>query len=244
MATGDQPVHEEVDERADTLASPDVPLAIRPLEKPSMDIHPPHAVRTLKDFLMALLTVFIGILLALGLESLLTWQHHRTLVREARENISQEIKTNKETMDTYLQDIHKRQKELKTIVAAMQELERTRKLSVKTLDYNYTGHTLYSAAWHAATTSGAVTYMNYGELRGYTEIYDTQQQFQALQDDGIKTLTEIAPAMTILDKDLKTVPTERFEELERQANKALLTMQVLEALAKSTLEAYASVPQH
>jgi hypothetical protein len=241
MATGNQPVREKLDESADTAPPPDTPVASPPPKEPTMDIHPPHAIRSWKDFLMALLTVFIGILLALGLEGLLTWQHHRALVREARANLALEIQANKETMGTYLQEIHKRQEELHAIVSAMRELERTKKLSVNHLEYGYDAHSLYSAAWHAATASGGVTYMRYNELKQYTDVYDTQQLFQTLESQGFNTVTEITPGMQLLYKDLKTVPVERFEELERQANKALWIMQMLEAVAKASIDAYGKV---
>jgi hypothetical protein len=258
MTTGDQPVREEAEvsktaapadvsagavpaKTEETTALPDAPPPGSSVKEPTMDIHPPHAIRTFKDFLMALLTVFIGILLALGLESLVEWQHHRALVREARANLAVEIKANKETMSTYLQDIHQRQKDLHLIVATMRKLERTGKLSVDHLNYGYDVHTLYSAAWHAATTSGAVTYMKYDELRQYTDVYDTQQLFQTLEFQGFNTVTEIAPRMQVLYKNLKTVPVGRFEELEREAQKALWIMQALEALANASLDAYGKV---
>jgi hypothetical protein len=260
MTTGEQPVRAEIAstseiepptnpagppaETEETTAPPDAPPTIPSAKEPTMDIHPPHAIRTFKDFFIALLTVFIGILLALGLEALVEWQHHRALVREARANLALEIKANKETMGTYLQDIHKRQEELQQIVSTMEEIQRTKKLSRNRLDYNFTGHALYSVAWHAATTSGAVTYMDYGELQAYTDVYDTQQLFRTFEIETFKTVGEIVPRMAVLDKDPKTVPRERYEDIEREAGKALLSMQLLEGLAQATVAAYAKVEPH
>ena len=43
-------------------------------------------------------TVVLGILIALALEGVVEWAHHRALVREARANIAIELRHNKETL--------------------------------------------------------------------------------------------------------------------------------------------------
>lgn len=60
-----------------------------------MEVHPPHGpIRSVKEFLVHLLAITIGLLIALGLEASVESVHHRRLVREARENIFQEIRDN------------------------------------------------------------------------------------------------------------------------------------------------------
>jgi len=60
-----------------------------------MKVHPPHGpIHSIKEFLVHLLAITIGLLIALGLEASVEWVHHRRLVREARENIFQEIRDN------------------------------------------------------------------------------------------------------------------------------------------------------
>jgi hypothetical protein len=214
-----------------------------------MEIHPPHGpIYTKKDFLISLLAITVGILIALSLESLITWYHHRALVREARTNLAIEIGTNRKTMETYLQDIQRRQKELSLVVSTMQELQQKKDVPMN-LEMSYTFHTFDSAAWHTATTSGAVTYMSYDELQHYTDIYDGQYAFQALQTDALRNVADLASTLRLLEpqrmglvrKDLKAWPAERFEEIEQKAGRELLTTQLLEAVAKSTLGAYGKI---
>lgn len=214
-----------------------------------MEIHPPHGpIHTKKDFFISLLTITVGILIALSLEGLITWNHHRALVRQARTNLAVEISTNKKTMEIYLQELHKRQKELGAVVSAMQELQQKKDVPTN-LEMSYTFHTFDSAAWHAATTSGAVTYMGYDELQHYTDIYDGQYAFQALQTDALRNVADVASTLHLMEprrlgllrKDLKSWPMERFEEIEQRAERELLTTQLLEAVAKTTLEAYGKI---
>jgi hypothetical protein len=49
-----------------------------------VDVHLPGSIRTWKDFLLHLLTITIGLFIALTLEAAVESMHHRHLVREAR----------------------------------------------------------------------------------------------------------------------------------------------------------------
>jgi len=89
-----------------------------------MDIHPVHGpVNSVKDFFVHLAIITIGILIALSLEGLLEWAHHKTLVHEARENILTEVRKNKESIDNELAELKKREDELNHIVAVAYQLE-------------------------------------------------------------------------------------------------------------------------
>lgn len=60
-----------------------------------MDVHPPHGpIRSWKDFTLHLLTITIGLLIALTLEAAVESLHHRHMVRDARANLRREIAEN------------------------------------------------------------------------------------------------------------------------------------------------------
>jgi hypothetical protein len=60
-----------------------------------VDIHSPeNSIRTWRDFLLHLLTITIGLFIALMLEAAVESMHNRHLVREARENLRSEIESN------------------------------------------------------------------------------------------------------------------------------------------------------
>jgi hypothetical protein len=64
-----------------------------------VEVHPPQSpIHSVKDFMLHLLAITIGLLIALGLEGSVEWMHHRHLVREAKENIAQEIHHNAESL--------------------------------------------------------------------------------------------------------------------------------------------------
>jgi hypothetical protein len=64
-----------------------------------MEVHPVHhAPRTWRDFFLHLLTITIGLFIALTLQAGVESIHHRHLVSEARENLRREIQINRNTM--------------------------------------------------------------------------------------------------------------------------------------------------
>src|ERR1041385_6630226 len=68
-----------------------------------MEIHAPkEPILTVKEAVVHLSIVTVGILIALSLEGLVEWRHQRSLVREARENIATEIQDNRKELQKTL----------------------------------------------------------------------------------------------------------------------------------------------
>src|ERR1041385_4850584 len=72
--------------------------------------HPEKPIHSKKEFLFHMLTVVLGILIALALDGIVTWAHHRVLVREARANIATELRNNKETIQKAVPEKSRRDK--------------------------------------------------------------------------------------------------------------------------------------
>src|SRR5215831_16086023 len=69
-----------------------------------MEIHAPDKpILTVKEAIVHLSIVTAGILIALSLEGLVEWRHHRSLVREARENIAAEMQDNRKELQKALE---------------------------------------------------------------------------------------------------------------------------------------------
>lgn len=210
-----------------------------------MEIHAPDKpIHSRKEFMFHMFTVVLGILIALGMEGIVEWAHHRALVREARENIATEIRKNKETVDTDLAEIRKREEELNHVIEAMRQLE-TDPGSFKHgfLGFHVVNHDLYSTAWQTATVSGAVTYMKYNELNRYTDVYLTQQAFTGFQEQALNQMIAIGGMMevTMKDRDLKKVPAEKFQAIAQEAYKDLIIQQTLEGISTDLSKTYGDI---
>jgi len=86
----------------------------------------------------------------------------------------------------------------------------------------------------------AVTYMKYGELNRYTDVYLTQQAFTGLQEQALNQMINIGGMMefTMKDRDLKKVPVEKFQAIAQEAYKDLIVHQTLEGISTELSQAY------
>jgi hypothetical protein len=143
-----------------------------------MDVHAPHEpVHTWRDFFTHLTIVTIGLFIALSLEGLVEYVHHRHLVRDARENIRHELESDHEAAQ---KDLVLLQKDIDTQKANVQIIHR---LSSHPKDFHgsvqntLSLYALSDAAWRTARDSGALGYMPYDEVQRYSEIYMREDLF-------------------------------------------------------------------
>jgi hypothetical protein len=220
-------------------SSSDAKAATTTTEGEPMEIHhPENPIHSKKQFLFHMLTVVLGILIALALDGIVTWAHHRVLVREAREKIATELRNNKETIQKALPEIQDKQKQAQHIIATIEELERNPKFEVKELHYNFESYDLYFTAWKTASVSGAVTHMNYDELKNYTDVYDLQQDFMTLQSQGFSQIGDLVAAMHVLNRDRNKIPLEKLDDIQRAAERILLMQKTLENVSVGLVQGY------
>jgi type II secretory pathway pseudopilin PulG len=152
-----------------------------------VDIHPPHgSVNSFKDFFVHLLTVILGILIALSLEGLLEWRHHRSLAEEARSNLAVEIRENRQVVERGLAvapDAEQRLKATIEVIEAYRKDHRDDRTSK--LNWSFAMFPLSATAWSTASSTGALGYMDYSEVKGYTRAYVLQEEFLTMQQNTL-----------------------------------------------------------
>jgi hypothetical protein len=141
-----------------------------------LDVHAPHeSLHSWRDFFLHLTTITIGLLIALSLEGLVEWQHHRHLVHDAEASLHDEINNNATNITGALSVLHKREDALKhdvsvlKYVAANGQYPKDKDMSV---DFSIVGFD--SVAWKTAQSTGAFSYMPYDLAQDYSRIYMQQ----------------------------------------------------------------------
>jgi hypothetical protein len=210
-----------------------------------MDIHPPHGpVNSLKDFLLHLLTVILGILIALSLEGLLEWHHHRSLAEEARSNLSAEIRENRQRLERGLAEAPDAKQRLKATIDAVEAFRKSRHDDrTSKLDWSFGVTPLPATAWSTAASTGALGYMNFSEVKGYTWVYVLQDQFLTMQQSTLATWLDLQKWVPRrgADGSLAGLSNEELSEVESEASAALLHTETEESFAKTLVQMYAKV---
>ena len=170
-----------------------------------LDVHPPHEpVHGWRDFLLHLVTITIGLLIALSLEGLVEWQHHRHLVHEAEASLRTEIRGNGDSAKSVLADIKIQQDHLTQDVRVLRDVVKTGKLPADgsmTIDFHL--HDFSDVSWKTAETTGALAYMPYRDAQEFAEIYTMQDQLNAAQGQAARdAIISLASFMNSSDKDV------------------------------------------
>ena len=146
-----------------------------------LDVHAPHhPIGGWKDFFIHLITITVGLLIAVGIEGMVELHHEHALVREARETLRGEIEHNNEQLKSAVESV-KEQKALtkKNIdgLTKIQENPKDKEAQKGGLNATFRMMTLDNTAWRTAQTTGALAYMPYKEAEKYASIYESQQAF-------------------------------------------------------------------
>jgi hypothetical protein len=146
-----------------------------------MDVHAPHKpINSIKEFLVHLLAITIGLLIALGLEASVEWIHHRHQARDARENIYQEFRANHQDVLRQLSALPAEEKHLDEILSAIDSVQHGR--PYKPLGgFHWTSILLRDSAWEAASSTGAIAFMDYDEVKRYSKLYAAQKLYSSTQ---------------------------------------------------------------
>lgn len=206
-----------------------------------MEVHPPHSpIRSLKDFLVHLLTITVGLLIAFGLEGILELRHNRHLVHEAEVNLSAEILTNEKELTKGLVELRKSEGQLQNFVHLVQQLESNRNTPLDHVDFNWTVLELHETSWSTAASTGALGHMSYEEVNRYTRIYGLQHKFDSLQDRAWASANGVVGLATLLQKDPKKITDSELENAERTIGLALANTHAEDNVAGILLASYAS----
>jgi len=210
-----------------------------------MDIHPSQGpIHSFKDFLFHLLTVVIGILIALSLEGLLDWHHHRMLLQEARSNLAYEIRENRQRITKGLASAPDAESRLKATIEAIDSYRRNHDDRASKLDWSFGLFPLNTTAWSTAASTGAVSYMNYSEVQDYTRVYVVQEQFLSLQQRTLEKWLELQKwSARITPGGFSNLTNGELFEIEDEASAALIHTQTEESIAGSLVNEYSRVLQ-
>jgi hypothetical protein len=166
-----------ISRRADAVADPRVRYASGYLSgENQLDVHPPHqSIHTWRDFFIHLITITIGLLIALSLEATAEWLHHRHLLREARASIRREIEENRKLAAGDLTNVQQDQARIEEDIHQLVALRDGAKLEHASLQYHLEWAGLSDSAWHTAQSTGAINYMDYQSAQALTSVYMQQR---------------------------------------------------------------------
>jgi hypothetical protein len=157
-----------------------------------LDVHPPHEkIHGFKDFLLHLLTITIGLLIALGLEGSVEHWKQRELQKDADTKLRQEIRDNAKEIALVHSANATEQANLGKIVEFLSARKKNQPYDMRQLRLDFTVGDLKSASWKTAAATGALGFMDYDQVQRYADLYQLQDKYSALQDQTIDEFLQL-----------------------------------------------------
>lgn len=147
-----------------------------------LDVHAPHErMEGVGDFLLHLLTITVGLLIALSLEGLVEWRHHVHLVDEANRTLRAELAYNSNQLAKESVQLAKETAEVDKDLAVLRQIQRgthNKAAQNENLSVDFSGTSLRDTAWRTAQTTGALSYMQYDQAQRYSAVYQSGADFE------------------------------------------------------------------
>jgi hypothetical protein len=194
-----------------------------------MDVHPPHkAIESWRDFFIHLITITIGLMIALGLEGTVAWAHHRHLASEAREGIRREIEDNRSALAEDKKALFEDEQRMTKNITVLRQMRKTLVLPVKgELVSTISWSSPTESAWKTAHETGAVVYMGYKEVQSLDDIYLEQE---IITNEVIRVFQEQPKVVSafITHPDDEKLTSAEVELALQRAEETLVELKTLE----------------
>ncbi|OLC51628.1 MAG: hypothetical protein AUH43_02055 [Acidobacteria bacterium 13_1_40CM_65_14] len=193
---------------------------------------------------LALITV--GVLIALSFEGVASWREHRALVREARLNLTNELRDNVKELSNRLQKLPEEKQNLEHALDVAQRLaDRKNFEQLKgsmSVQLGFTTADLRSASRTTAEVTGAFGLMDYDEVKKYATVYGHQDLYMRFSSDAMQNLSRTLATVGIFEHP-ESASAREFEDCKAQIRLALAGLITEEQLGQSLLKEYQSVLQ-
>lgn len=170
------------------------------------EVHPPQGdIHTWKGFFLHIVTITIGLLIAIALEQMVEYVHHVDQLHAVRRELLAELDRSHTIATHNLAGIDKLQAQLARNMALLRAAQAGHAPPAGTLDYSWDLDRVIDGAWQAARQGGALELMPRDQLRLITFDYDAMNDYQTLANAAILQL-QIAGAITHRSADGALTP--------------------------------------
>lgn len=174
-----------------------------------LEVHPPdHPLHGVRDFLIHLFTITVGLLIALGLENLVEWRHHVHLKHQAEETMRLEIRANQKDLMEVVAAIPREQENLKKIEAFLLARMDGKTITVHSMQTGMVQATPQNAAWNTAEATGALSFMEYDEVQRFSSAYQLQAKFERFEDAALPSILGVIASLATTDKPEAMTPSQ------------------------------------
>jgi predicted RNA-binding Zn ribbon-like protein len=154
-----------------------------------MEFHLPEGpIRSLKDFLTHLSIVTLGILIALGLEQLVTAHHRATLAAQAVTSFRRELTEDRDNVREVIGQIPELHAQIRQLITQLSAAQPAAGAASATIEYpGVHFDPISSASWDTAVATQALNEISYQNAQRFMKSYDLMRLFLDEERTALKT---------------------------------------------------------
>lgn len=196
-----------------------------------------HGLRT---FLFEILTVTVGLFIALALNDLVDWQSHRQLVRAAETSLHDEIKSNAQSLSVIRRQIAAEKQQLDDDLAVLSRLRALPdgvKPPHEKLQFEFRISDFNDTAWKTAQTTNAFSYMSYEDAEAFSTLYGTQALVYQNEQSSVDAMLRAA-AVVVTKPSGVDLAHDEIDETVRRIGETKMRLIYLDDLVNSLDTSY------
>jgi hypothetical protein len=202
----------------------------------------PLPAHTTRWFVFELLTITAGILIALSIDGVLELRREWALVREAHAAIAFEIAENLRDLEGTLPALDVHERGLKEGLRIVEGLIRNETVTNTKFQAPLSTPSLNRASWQTADRTGALGYMEYADVKTYSELYELQDLVVESQRELVRRLPSLSSlilmneggdALRTRSQDLEAVRARLIESIGAVALHRELAIQLADAYKRA-----------
>lgn len=147
-----------------------------------MDIHRPKLPHSWREFATEIGIITLGILIALGLEAIVTSFHNREVVEKSRAQLLNELSINRAHLQEVVEAAKIDQKSLRSYIAYGQARLRHSAHLVPNDPLPGSFTTLSTAGWESTVATNALVHMPFDEANAVATAYASSRAFNSLEE--------------------------------------------------------------
>jgi hypothetical protein len=202
-----------------------------------LDVHmPEHRIGGFRDFMIHLMTITAGLLIAIALEQSVEAVHHRHQRKEAEALIREEIRENQKSIQDNAAGLMTEIEAMKGTLKTLEAISDGNAGKFEEKQLQFREGPMQDSAWRTANTTGVLSYMDYGEVEQFSEAYKEQDQLQAMELLAMNDYLQIEP---VLQGTAGKVDAVRAKDALPYVRNAMGHLSGMYFIGKGTLDAYA-----
>ena len=174
-----------------------------------LDVHAPeHRLSTTRDFFIHLITITVGLLIALGLENSVEALHHRHQRKEAERLIREELTQNQKDLTDSAAGLKTEIDNMHKIVSYVEARAAGKDGDATGLSIAFSEGSLADSAWRTASSTGVLSYMDYTEVQHFSDAYKEQDLLQKTAEEALDDYLHLASFVKDQDGHLNNLSQE------------------------------------